>query len=441
VKLKLIIRFILISLAVLGLAACSSVPESTDEQASPDLSSERGEHTGDIVDGMTADEDAATSSPTPEDTPAPEEEFPEPTLAPVPTPSVIMPFNEEITAMELARDMGAGWNLGNTLDASAGGNSPIAVSTQETAWGNPITTREMIELLSDTGFRTLRIPITWERFIGEAPDYIIDTALIDRVQEIVDWAFEFDMYVIINTHHERWNFPSSENVAAVRIMTALWHQVASRFAGYSEKLIFESMNEPRLWGTSHEWTGGTPEARSVINGWNFYFINVVRATGYNNEHRFLLIPTHAASADANAIADMWTPRNDDRVMVSVHSYTPYDLVLNTRSDRSTFDPGNPDDTRDIDALFDRLNKTFIEQGVAVVMGETGMILKQGNIADRIRWADYYTSVAASVGIPCIWWDNGIRSTTTNEAFGLMHRQVPEWHYPQIVEAFIKNLRP
>jgi len=434
---KRIVLLMLIASIITGLTACSPASPDAGEHTGPDAGTDQtpGED-GEQAPGEGEDNEP-DAPPTPA-VPAPPDDLPEPELAPVPVPDVLMPFNEETTALELIKDMGAGWNLGNTLDAVLGANSPVSITVQETSWGNPRTTREMIELLSDTGFNTLRIPVTWERFIGPAPDYIIDTAIIDRVQEIVDWAFEFDMYVIINTHHERWNFPSADNVAAVRILTALWHQVASHFAGYSEKLIFESMNEPRLFGTGHEWTGGTPEARSVINGWNFVFMNTVRATGYNNEKRFLLIPTHAASADAAPINDMWTPRNDDRVMVSVHSYTPYDLVLNTRSSRNTFDPNDPNDTRDIDALFERLDRRFISRGIAVVMGETGMLNKDENTADRAAWADYYTSVAANLGIPCIWWDNGIRATTTNEAFGLMHRQVPEWHFPEIVEAFVKN---
>jgi len=427
---KLIVLAVVIAAVLIILVACSFSPSKEEDD----------EQEADIIIDPTPDisPDTTPKAPSIIDIINPPKDDPEPTLAPVPAPSVLMPLNENITAFELTKDMGAGWNLGNTLDAVLSANSAVSPSIQETSWGNPLTTREMVELLHNSGFNTLRIPTTWERFIGPPPDYIIDTSIINRVQEIVDWAFEFDMYVIINTHHESWNFPSADNVAAVRIMTALWHQVASHFAGYSEKLIFENMNEPRMFGTGYEWTGGTPEARSVINGWNFIFMNTVRATGYNNEKRFLLIPTHAASADPAPINDMWTPRNDNRVIVSVHSYTPYDLVLNTRNTRNTFDPNNPYDTQDIDALFDRLNTRFISQGIAVVMGETGMLNKEENHADRARWAEYYTSKAAEIGIPCLWWDNGIRATTTNEAFGLMHRQVPEWHHPEIVEAFVRN---
>ncbi|MCL2628075.1 MAG: cellulase family glycosylhydrolase [Oscillospiraceae bacterium] len=407
----------------------------------------------------------ATPSPTPDGTPADTppptaEPDPDPVLAPVPQPDVMMNFNEDINAFELAVDMGAGWNLGNTLDAVLGRNSPVSISIQETSWGNPVTTREMVELLSKSGFNSLRIPITWSRFVGEAPDYILNTDILDRVQEIVDWAFEFDMYVIVNTHHEyfiphecsqgndcrTWLFPDDEHrELAARIITALWHQVASRFAGYSEKLLFENLNEPRLVGTNYEWSGGTTAARGVLNYWNQVFIKTIRNTGYHNENRFLLLPTYAASADPAPIADMWVPRNDDRIFVSVHAYTPYNLVLAYRgahADTTVFHPDDPDYGRwtgDIDALFDRLDKTFISQGTAVIMGETGMLNKHDNHEDRARWADYYTSKAAEIGIPCFWWDNGIKGPiTNNEGFGLMNRQEAVWHFPEIAAAFVKN---
>ncbi|MDR2589396.1 MAG: glycoside hydrolase family 5 protein [Oscillospiraceae bacterium] len=420
---KYLIISILFSFVIFGITACS--PSSSDEgDESPDPNDNNG----------------STIITTPSQTPDPNEVIP-PNLAPVPTPDYIAEFNMELSALDVTHLMGAGWNLGNTLDAVVSRTAPKSILTQEVSWGNPITSQEMIQLLADSGFSTLRIPVTWQHFIGPEPDYIIDDQIIDRVQEIVDWAYDLGMFVIINTHHDDWQFPDPENIEAEHMLVALWHQVASRFAGYGERLIFESMNEPRLKGTRYEWTGGTPTARGVINAWNMAFINTVRATGYNNEHRFLMIPTHAASADSVAINDMWVPRRDNRVMVSVHAYTPYDLVLNTRSTRNTFDPDNSNDTNDINQLFDRLNSTFISQGTAVVMGEMGFLNKSGedgNVPDRVAWTDYYTARAAEVGIPCIWWDNGIRVTTNNEAFALMNRHEVEWFFPEIVEAMVSN---
>ena len=49
-------------------------------------------------------------------------------------------FDTSLTAMELTADIRIGWNLGNTLDATGG-----AGVSQETSWGNPLTTPELIQ--------------------------------------------------------------------------------------------------------------------------------------------------------------------------------------------------------------------------------------------------------------------------------------------------------
>jgi endoglucanase len=424
------ILLIILNLTI-GLSACSSPPAggdglTLDDVITPcDCCSDEHTHPPDTNSGNGT-----------EDTTPPAEPEPEPIITQ--TPDILMPFNEDITAFELAGNMKAGWNLGNTLDARLAVAATPIVSSQETAWGNPITSREMIQLLADTGFSSLRIPVTWERFIGPAPNYFLNTALLDRVQQLVDYAYEAGLYVIINTHHETWNFPSSDNTEAVIIHDRLWRQIADRFAGYDERLIFESMNEPRPFGTGQEWTGGTEESRSVINSWNHNFIRTIRDTGYNNEKRFLLIPTIAASGDSVAIDNMWVPR-DQRVLISIHAYTPYDLVLNTRNARNTFDPNEPNDTGPIDALFNRLYERFISQGTAVVMGEMGFLNKEDNIEARSAWTDYYTEKAAAIGIPCFWWDNGIRAAGGNtESFGIMNRLEKDWWFPEIVEALLKH---
>ncbi|MCL2084969.1 MAG: glycoside hydrolase family 5 protein, partial [Oscillospiraceae bacterium] len=358
---------------------------------------------------------------------------------PIPTPDTpeldgkarIMDF-KELTAAQLMAEMDAGWNLGNTMDAL---RSVYGLPTQhETAWGNPVTTPEMIQLLADTGFSTLRIPVTWEPHIG--PDYTINAGWLDRVQEIVDYGIDCGLYVIINMHHEEWHFPSVENVEeAEAFLTAVWAQIAARFGGYSEKLIFEGLNEPRMKGTPQEWSGGTEQARAVINKWNLAFVQTIRAGAGHNDKRWLMVPTIAASADETPLKGFVKPR-DDKVIVSIHSYTPYNFALNTRALQDTaFDPSNPAHTNDIDAMLKRLDTYFVSKGIPVVIGETGC-LNKGNPEDRVNWAGYYSGKAASYGIPCIWWDNGIQQSSTGEAFGIMDRRNAEWWFPEIAEAFI-----
>lgn len=395
----------------------------------------------DVDPSAGATGEASASPVTPEGTSNPSPNAPDPSpTEPIPTPEVLMPFADTMTAAEIARDMGAGWNLGNTLDAGGADPMPISPLAQETAWGNPVTTSEMIGLLKDTGFSTLRIPVTWQRHIGPAPDYLIEKEFMNRVQEVVDYGIEREMYVILNLHHEDWCFPSTDNTEAAPKLTAVWRQIAARFAGYSEKLIFEAMNEPRMKGTPEEWTGGNAEARSVINSWNYTIIRTIRETGFNNEKRFLMIPTIAASSDAAALKDFYVPK-DKNVIVSIHAYIPYDMVLSTSNARNTFDPAKSTDTADINAFFKRLDDRFLSQGVTVVIGETGCLNKSENAQSRAAWADYYTQMAVQRGIPCVWWDNGVRTGTgKTEAFGLMNRKEVSWWYPEIAEAFVKNYR-
>ena len=56
-------------------------------------------------------------------------------------------------AAQIVADMGAGWNLGNQLEASSNGYP------SETAWGNPTVTQALIDSVKAAGFKSIRIPV------------------------------------------------------------------------------------------------------------------------------------------------------------------------------------------------------------------------------------------------------------------------------------------
>ena len=70
------------------------------------------------------------------------------------------------SATNAVKNMGVGWNMGNTLDARDGNSNDIY--SQETSWGNPRINREMIHGVKEAGFDTIRIPITWYKFIDKS---------------------------------------------------------------------------------------------------------------------------------------------------------------------------------------------------------------------------------------------------------------------------------
>ena len=342
----------------------------------------------------------------------------------------------DIPSTELVKEMKVGWNLGNTLDSTITNPKGTELpSDWETAWGQPVTTKAMVDSVAAQGFNVLRVPITWEGKFGEGPDYTIDPDWLARVNEIVDYGIDDDMFVIINVHHEEWHMPTYENEAAAQeILTALWAQIADHFKNYNEKLIFEGLNEPRLKGTPMEWNGGNDEARDVINHWNAAFVETVRNSGGNNKLRHLMVTPYAASSMDKVLNDFAVP-DDDKVIVSIHAYLPYTFALADNAQATTeWSADNPADTNDIDMLMANLKDRYLDKGRAVIIGEMGTRNRM-NTEARAECARYYSEAAHNAGIPICWWDNNA-FVGGGENFGLFDRKTFEWRYPDIISALM-----
>lgn len=344
------------------------------------------------------------------------------------------------TSEEIVAGMGIGWNLGNTLDAT-GGSRADALS-QEQSWGNPAVTKELIDAVKDAGFTTIRIPVTWYKHLSDDSTYTIDKDFLDRVKTVVDYAYEDDLFIILNVHHEEWlNQPGlAEDYEALGVeLSAIWKQLAETFADYDQHLIFEGMNEPRMAGTDMEWSGNQ-EAHAAVNYLNQVFVNTVRASkeGHNGE-RCLMIPGYAASnslAILNSIA-IPTVNGDpaDNLIISVHCYSPYDFCLS--DSRQDFDPDDSACVGDIDNTFRNLQSLFLDNGIPVVIGETSAT-NQNNTEEREEWAYYMGSKAAAYGIPIVIWDNGANGSTGGENHAYINRRTYEWNYPTVVQALMKG---
>ena len=348
------------------------------------------------------------------------------------------------TAMEFVKHLKLGWNLGNTLDSTV--NEYSTPNNAEQNWGCPITTKAMIDLVKSSGFNTIRIPVTWgEKCSGS--DFTIDSAWMNRVQQVVDYAIDDGMYVILNIHHD--NSPRGNNASfypdqshydnSIKFITSVWKQVATRFEGYDSHLIFETLNEPRLVGNSqYEWTGGNAEARQIVNEYNAAALKAIRATGGNNTKRFVMMPGYAASSNAVAVNDIVLP-DDDHLIVDIHGYAPWDFALNrTGTNQWSQNSG----TYDIVSIFETAKNKFLNKGIPVVIGEFGALNKENESA-RAVWAKYYTETASSYGIPCVWWDNNQffdSRQVEGEAFGLINRNNLTVAYPQIMAALVEGTK-
>lgn len=335
-------------------------------------------------------------------------------------------------AMDFVKKLDIGVSIGDTLDSfkdSFDYNTDPSVT--ETCWGNPLITEDLVKAYLSYGFRVIRIPVTWRRNIGPAPDYTIQPAWLRRVKEVVDYAYKNGAYVILNVHHEDWNDPYYKNrQAACDKMHKLWAQIALCFEAYDEHLIFEGQNEPRMIGTPLEWNGGDEEGWTVVNATNKAFVEAIREAGGFNKTRFLMIPGYAANC-TTGIKHIDLPQ-DDRLIVSVHAYEPYEFALEIPG-RSKWNQ----DTEKIDSLMEDLSALFLKKDIPVILGEFGAMNKEDNEEDRAAWVEYYVKKASQINVPCIWWDNG-RFRGKGELFGLVNRSTYECTFPKVLAGLMKG---
>lgn len=334
--------------------------------------------------------------------------------------------------MQFVASMGAGLNLGNSLDSHGLGKNVSEIEGYETYWGNPVITEETVLAIKKEGFSTIRIPVTWYEHMDEKGN--IDTSWMDRVNEVVDYGINNGMYVIIDVHHDDWTKPSNSNNAKAKdLLAKVWKQIAVRFSGYDQHLIFEAVNEPRLIGTKYEWNAGTAEARKIVNEFNQIFVDVVRSVS-GNKDRYLMVAPYGDSAELEALNDFVLPK-DNRLIVTVHGYKPYDFTHNIRGTKS-WDSKKNKDTQEIDEMMSNLYNYFIKNNVPVIIGEFGVINK-GNLEARARYTKYYVTSAHNKGIMCIWWDDGGKKNE-KEKFGILDRYKNEFMYPEISRELVGN---
>jgi endoglucanase len=331
----------------------------------------------------------------------------------------------DISAEELAAKIKIGWNLGNTLDAPG-----------ETAWGNPVTKKSNIDAIKAAGFNAVRIPVSWSHHVDK--NYNINADFMKRVKEIVGYAIDNDMYILLNTHHDEdiFKFQNKDMTESKIAFEKIWKQIAGQFRNENEKLIFEGLNEPRTKGSQKEWQGGTAEEWANLNLMEQIFVNVVRESGSNNTKRILLISTYAASAEQAAIDGLKLPDDPsntvNKFIVSVHSYSPYNFALNEGAGAvNTWSASNSNDTNGIKTPLDRAYNKFVAKGIPVILGEFGA-LNRNNESARAAWAEYYVSYAKSKKMICFWWDDGGN-------FKLLNRGNSTFYFPEIKDALIRGV--
>ncbi len=341
-----------------------------------------------------------------------------------------MPSNNATAVTQM---LGWGWNLGNHFDTSGD-----AISKGWGYWDKVgILTAAPFQTLASAGAKTVRIPTTWTDHMDD--NYVINSAYLDEVAGVVDKVIAAGMNAILNTHHDSFetdlgNAATNEETAKKdsTIIAELWKQVATRFASYNEKLIFETFNEIHA---GDNWSSGTDAEYELLNKWNQYAVDAIRKTGGNNATRWIGVAGYAANIDMT-IQHLVLPNDPaNKLMVSVHCYDPYNFCTQPYASGDvapmwghTSDASGAEELAVINQLY-KLRAAYIENNIPCYLGEYGCVYRKTDAENAFRayYLEFFCRAANLAGIPMFIWDNNTKTTgNEGESFGYIDHASGAW---------------
>ena len=332
-------------------------------------------------------------------------------------------------ATAVTQMLGWGWNLGNHFDTSGD-----AISQGWGYWDQVgILTDAPFQKLASVGAKTVRIPTTWTDHMDE--NYTINADYLNEVAGCVDKAIAAGLNVILNTHHDSFETDlgnAAKDEEAYKkdstIIVRLWDQVATKFAGYSDKLIFETFNEIHA---GDNWSSGTDAEYALLNQWNQWAVDAIRKT---NPTRWIGVAGYAANIDMTIEHFVLPTDAANKLMVAVHCYDPYNFCTQPYAGGAekapmwghTNDASGAEELAVINQLY-KLRKAYIENNIPCYLGEYGCVWRKTDAENAFRayYLEFFCRAANLAGIPMFIWDNNTKSQD-GESFGYIDHADGSW---------------
>ena len=351
------------------------------------------------------------------------------------------------TASEAVKNMGLGWNMGNTLEAN---NQSVTDVTNpaywgqqgldsESCWGQSVTKPELLKMMKDAGFGAIRVPVTWYNHMDVTGK--VDAAWMARVHEVVDYVINQGLYCIINVHHDTgadsqdgkfksWLKADEANYAQNKDRYEnLWRQIAEEFKDYGQLLLFESYNEMldklNSWCFASFASSGKYDASvaasayQAINSYAQSFVSTVRATGGNNVQRNLIVNTYGSCSGGgdwnqhlkDPLKEMKypdDPAGKGRIIFQVHSYPS--LVNTDNKGNITGNRPIASIKSEIDDMIKAWNEHLVSKGAPVILGEWGTSNVDKDVTDydarrelMFQFCEYLVQKCKASDIGTFYW--------------------------------------
>ncbi len=327
------------------------------------------------------------------------------------------------TATDAVKNMGLGWNLGNTLEANSQTVTDVTNASywgqqgleSETCWGQYETKAELLKMMKDAGFGAIRVPVTWYNHMDK--DGNVNAEWMARVKEVVDYVINQGMYCILNVHHDTGadgdGFKSWIKADATNYTTnkaryeKLWTQIAEAFKSYDQKLLFEGYNE--MLDANSNWNfAKTSTAYDAINSYANSFVTTVRATGGNNAQRNLILTTYCA---ANGYGSWDSHLKDPLTKLNNPETTSNHIVFEVHAYPNIQNGTIASVKADVDGMITLLKDELVSKGGPVIIGEWGTsnVDKTGETDYDLRrdklfeFATYFVQKCKENNIGTFYW--------------------------------------
>lgn len=180
-----------------------------------------------------------------------------------------------------------------------------------------------VKLLSESGFKALRLPIDLDLYVSNRSEFLNDTtgkvalemndSIFIVLDSFVNWTERYGMSFTIDYHEydNSYNATSATDPQYLRMMAGVWKAVAAHYAkNPREDLFFELLNEPDMTNGKVPQDDWTIAAQGMIDS--------IRTVDSTHTIIFGDVQWYAINYLVKR-----TPFSDNNIIYAFHSYDPF----------------------------------------------------------------------------------------------------------------------
>jgi endoglucanase len=165
-------------------------------------------------------------------------------------------------------------------------------------------TKTDFEQIKSLGCDVIRLPINLHFMTQGASDHNIEPLFFNFLDQVINWAEELQLHLILDNHTFDPNADTDPNVGT--ILEKVWKQMASRYKTRSNLIYYEVLNEPH--GISNQlWNNIQQGVINAIRSIDTKHTIIVGATNFNSYNDLKNLPVYS----------------DNNLIYTFHFYDPF----------------------------------------------------------------------------------------------------------------------